>query len=147
VEPIRHMSNEPFEFRPSGIIEFEQVEPETVGKQLHASIDDALDTDPLSINFDRRNDDRPSSAERMLAGTTIDWLVAFPVESRPKALCERLPHVANRLAKDWSDTARSAQSLQLLASDARWGSPGFPAQVQSELQRMLSQLTGIQHSR
>jgi len=141
------MTNEPFEFRPSGIIEFEHVEPETVAKQLQVSADDALDTDPLSVNFDRRKHDRPTAAERMLAGATIDWLVAFPVESRPKALCERFPHVANRLAKEWSDAAHSTRSLQVLASDVRWGSAGFPAQVQNELQRMLLQLNGAQQSR
>jgi len=138
------MSNEPFEFRPSGIIEFENVAPETAARQVDAWGDDAIVTDPLSINFDRRKDSKPTSAERMLAGTTIDWLIEFPVESRPKALCERFPHVANRLAAGWSDAVRSEQSLQVLACDARWGSPGFPAQVQSELQRMLSELTGGQ---
>ncbi len=106
--------------------------------------DDAIVTDPLSINFDRRKDNTPTSAESLLAGTTIDWLIAFPVDARPKALCERFPHVANRLAAGWSDAVRSAQSLQVLAGDARWGSPGFPAQVQGELQRMLLQLAGVQ---
>ncbi len=141
------MSNEPFEFRPSGSIEFEQVEPEAVAKQLHPSADDVLDTDPLSINFGRRKDTKPSAAERMLAGTTIDWLLALPVDSRPRALCERFAHVANRLAQDWSHTVRSTHSLQVLAGDTRWGSAGFAAQVQSELQRLLTRLTGVQQSR
>jgi hypothetical protein len=140
------MSSEPFEFRPSGLIDFEQVEPETVARQPQVSIDDALDTDPLSINFDRRKDCKATSAERLLAGATIDWLVAFPLESRPKVLCERFPHVANRLAKDWSDAARSTGSLKVLVGDARWGSAGFPAQVQRELQRILQQLTGAERA-
>ena len=131
------MSNEPFEFRPSGIIEFEKVEPEAVARQMREPVEDPMDTDPLSINFGRRKDSKPSSAERMLAGATIDWLVAFPVDSRPKALCERFPHVANRLAQDWPHKARSLQSVNALAGDARWGSPGFPAQVQDELRRLL----------
>ena len=103
-------------------------------------------TDPLSINFERAKDYKPISSERMLAGAAIDWLVAFPVDSRPKALCERFAHVANRLAKGWSNPARSAQSLQVLAADARWGGAGFPAQVQTELQRLLQELSGVQHS-
>jgi hypothetical protein len=140
------MSNSSFEFRPSGSIEFEQLEPEAVANQVEASADDGLDTDPLSINFGRNKNSKPTAAERMLAGTTIDWLVAFPIESRPKALCERFPHVANRLAKEWPDRACSAQSVQVLAGDARWGSAGFPAQVQSELQRVLEQLTGFQRT-
>jgi hypothetical protein len=136
------MSNESFEFRPSGSIEFEPVEPEAVAKQAVAPADAAIDTDALSINFGRRKDHRPASTERMLAGTTIDWLVAFAMESRPKALCERYPHVANRLASDWAHTTRSTLSLQVLADDERWGSPGFPAQVQGELQRLLQLLKG-----
>lgn len=140
------MSNRPFEFRYSGSIEFEQLEPEAVAEQVKASADDGTDGDPLSINFGRSRNSKPTSAERMLAGATIDWLVAFPLESRPKALCERFPHVANRLAKDWSDKACSVQSVQALAGDTRWGSAGFPAQVQSELQRVLDHLTGFQRT-
>ena len=78
--------------------------------------------------------------ERMLAGTTIDWLIAFPTEARPKALCEKYPHVANRLAGEWRDTARVRGSLQALVDDARWGSAGFPALVQGELNKLLARL-------
>ena len=140
------MSNTPFEFRPSGIIEFEQVEPEAVAKELDAAADDTQDTDPLSINFGRTKDSKPTAAERMLCGAAIDWLLALPVDSRPKALCERFPHVANRLAKEWPQATLSSRSLQVLASDARWGRPGFPAQVQGELQRMLERLDGARET-
>ncbi len=132
------MSTTPFEFRPSGSIDFEAIEPAAVAKEVNAPADDGIDRDPLSINFGRLKDHKPTSIERMLAGTTIDWLVAFPAPSRPKALCDRYPHVANRLAQDWSQPASSTQSLQLLIEDARWGSAGFPAQVQDELQRLLT---------
>ena len=131
------MSNQTFEFRPSGIIEFEQIAPEALIEKARAAVDDAMDGDPLSINYSRRKDHKPAASERMLAGSTIDWLVAFPPDARPKALCERYPHVANRLALNWQDKASSAQSLQTLIGDARWGSAGFPAQVQGELQRLL----------
>jgi hypothetical protein len=131
------MSNQPFEFRPSGIIEFEQLEPVAVAQKLQAAPDNGLDNDLFSITFGRSKGEKPSAAERMLAGATIDWLVALPVEYRPKALCERFPHVANRLAREWLDAAGSKQSLQALADDARWGSAGFPLQVQGELRRML----------
>ena len=133
------MSNEAFEFRASGLVEFEKVEPAAVAKQMESKSDDGMDTDPLSINFERRKDHKPAATERMLAGSTIDWLISFPADARPKALCDRYPHVANRLAANWADAAQSAKSLQLLADDARWGNAGFPAQVQGELQRMLLQ--------
>lgn len=133
------MSTQPFEFRPSGSIEFEQLEPVAVAQQMKAPADDGIDGDPFSVTFGRSKDVKASAGERMLAGATIDWLVALPVESRPKALCERFPHVANRLARDWSNATRSRQSLHVLADDARWGSAGFPLQVQGELRRMLEQ--------
>ncbi|MDP1692463.1 MAG: hypothetical protein Q8L49_11040 [Burkholderiaceae bacterium] len=131
------MSHQPFEFRPSGSIEFEQIAPATLIEQAQAPVDDAMDGDPLSVNFGRRKDHKPLPAERMLAGTTIDWLIAFSADARPKALCERYPHVANRLAQDWPDKASSALSLRVLIDDPRWGGAGFPAQVQGELQRLL----------
>lgn len=136
------MSHESFEFRPSGSIEFEHVEPAVVAKQLDAPADEPIDSDALSINYGRRKDHKPVATERMLAGPTIDWLVSFAADSRPKALCERYPHVANRLAGDWAHPPRSRLSLQVLADDERWGSPGFPAQVQGELQRLLQLLGG-----
>ncbi len=143
------MSNKPLQFRPSGTIEFEQVVFESpvasAPTPAAAPVDAALDTDALSINFGRNKDSKATPAERMLAGASIDWLVAFPPEARPKALCERFPHVANRLAKEWSHKANLAKSLQLLAGDARWGSAGFPVQVQSELKRLLQGLTAVQH--
>lgn len=138
------MSNTPLEFRPSGTIEFEHIEiaPPTAAPAAPsaAPVDDKIDTDALSINFGRDKEARPTAVERMLAGPTIDWLIAFPFESRPKALCDRFPHVANRLASGWKDKASSAASVQTLAADARWGTAGFPAQVQSELQRLLATL-------
>lgn len=137
------MSN--FEFRPSGHIEFEVVEVEDEAEKAKAQgvpKDEAMDDDPLSVNYGRRKDHKAAAAERMLAGATIDWLVAFPADARPKALCERYPHVANRLAQGWAQAARSLAAVKRLAEDARWGSVGFPAQVQAELQRLLQQLSG-----
>ena len=134
------MSNQPFELGPSAFIEFEQVEPEITAGQASKPVDDAMDNDPLSITFGRRKDYKPTAGERMLAGTTIDWLIAFPLDARPKALCERFPHVANRIAAEWPSAERAIQSLLTLANDARWGSAGYPALVQAELQRMAKRL-------
>jgi hypothetical protein len=139
------MSSEQFEFRTSGLVEFEPVDLKAQVAQAQApDVDESQDMDPLSINFRRSKEAKPTATERMLAGSTIDWLLAFAVDSRPKALCERYPHVANRLAQGWSNTANSAQSLQQLVGDERWGSAGFPGQVQGELQRILQTLGGIQ---
>ncbi len=143
------MSNQAPQFRPSGTIEFEQVvfeAPAAKPAQAEAPpVDASIDADPLSVTFGRKKEEKASAAERMLAGATIDWLVAFPNDARPKALCERYPHVANRLAKDWPNASRSAQTLNALIADTRWGSTGFPAQVQGELKRLLLQLGAVAH--
>ncbi len=140
------MSNSSYEFNASGLIEFEAVAPVpaaiATGTKPDAPVDDTLDNDPLSINFGRAKDTRPSAAERMLAGPTIDWLIAFPADARPKALCDRFPHVANRLAGGWRDAVQSMRSLQALCDDPRWGGAGFPALVQGELKRLLQQMQG-----
>jgi hypothetical protein len=50
--------------------------------------------------------------------------------------------VANRLAQGWTHVARSMVAVKQLAEDARWGSVGYPAGVQLELQRLFKLLTG-----
>jgi len=134
------MSDKPFEFRPSGSIEFEAIEPQVLVQEQAAKSepDDGIDRDPLSINFGRAKDTKPVSAERMLSSAAIDWFVAFPADARPKALCDRYAHVANRLAGEWAQRERVRASLELLIADKRWGQAGFPAQVQIELQRLLA---------
>lgn len=134
------MSNQPFELGPSAFIEFEPMKPETSAGQATKPAEDEMDKDPMSISFGRRKDHKPTASERMLAGSTIDWLIAFPLDLRPKALCERFPHLANRIATEWPDAERASRSLAALANDVRWGSPGYPAQVQAELQRMAKQI-------
>lgn len=124
-------------FRPSGSIDFDPT-PITPAAAPAAPVDDKIDHDPLSINFGREKVHKPAATERMLAGTTIDWLIAFPMDARPKALCEKYPHVANRLAQQWRDPGAARASLQALVDDKRWGSAGFPAQVQGELRKLLA---------
>lgn len=135
------MSNPNLAFRPSGSIEFEQVAfeaPPPEAAAPAAPADEGIDRDALSINFGRAKDHKPAPTERMLAGHAIDWLIAFPTNARPKALCDRFPWVANRLATEWKNTVRSAASVQALLADARWGSAGFPVQVHSELKSLAA---------
>lgn len=131
-------------FRPSGSIEFEAVDVAALTKPAAsaggAGVDDGIERDALSINFGRRKDHKPAPAERMLAGEAIDWFVALGADRRPKALSQNFPHVANRLAAQWAQPSQARGSLQILADDKRWGQPGFPAQVQLELRRLLEAL-------
>jgi hypothetical protein len=137
------MSNDSLTFSPSGRLEFEHVALESLiakpspEEAAAEPVDDRIDADPLSVNFGRAKTHASTAIERMLAGPTIDWLVAFPAAARPKALCERYPHVANRLANGWPDIEVSTKALRQLADDPRWGSVGFPALIQDELKRLL----------
>lgn len=124
-------------FRPSGSIDFDPA-PIAPAASPAAPVDDKIDHDPLSINFGREKVHKPASTERMLAGTTIDWLIAFPMDARPKALCDKYPHVANRLAQQWRDKGGARAALQALVDDTRWGTAGFPALVQGELRKLLT---------
>lgn len=136
------MSDKPFEFRPSGSIEFEAIEPEVLVKQRETEgvPEENIDRDPLSINFGRAKGTKPSGAERMLSSAAMDWFIAFGADARPKALCDQYAHVANRLAGEWSQRAQARRSVEALIADARWGKPGFPALVRDELQRLLARL-------
>jgi hypothetical protein len=132
-------TTKPFELGASSFIEFEQIEPAAAAAEVAVPAGEAVDTDPLSITFGRKKDVKVTSTERMLAGPTIDWLIAFAADARPKALCDRFPHVANRLAEGWANVAESVRSLDALIADTRWGGAGFPIQVQIELQRVRDQ--------
>lgn len=138
------MPNAPAEFTPDpdGLIEFDPVEPAALIQQAaqEAPPDDGLEQDALSPVFGQQKGSKTAAGDHLLAGTTIDWFVALPAAVRPKALCERYPHVANRLARGWDDLAHSARQLRTLARDVRWGTAGFPGLVQNELQRLLDHL-------
>lgn len=71
-----------------------------------------------------------------LTGTTRLWLRRLPPSRRPLRLCNLFPHVANRLAWCWSDSALAAAALDDLLHDRRGGRRGFPAGVVRELQRL-----------
>ena len=135
--------NKPFEFSASGLIEFEVLEPAQVARDLDKpEAGEGPVSDPLSVIFGRSKGSKQPAGERMVAGTTIDWLLGFQPELRPKLLCERFPHVANRLASHWADKAASVQGLQQLVDDPRWGTAGYAGQVQAELSRLLALLKG-----
>ena len=131
--------NKPFELSASGLIDFEVLEPAQVARELDKpEADEGPVSDPLSVIFGRSKDSKQPAGERMVAGTTIDWLLSFQPELRPKVLCERFPHIANRLASHWANKAASVQSLQQMVDDSRWGTPGYAGQVQTELARLLA---------
>lgn len=64
---------------------------------------------------------------------TARWVASLPDEVQPLALLQKLPRIANRLARLWDDD----ESLQIyfddILVDRRGGRQGFPADIHHEL--------------
>ncbi|MCY7316385.1 MAG: hypothetical protein LH480_12375 [Rubrivivax sp.] len=79
---------------------------------------------------------RSRSSDLALTGATRLWLRQLPPRRRPLGLCQRHPHVANRLAWCWRDDQLIHSVLQDLFEDRRGGRAGFSPVVVRELQRL-----------
>lgn len=89
----------------------------------------------MQTPFDRRPE---RHSDQALTGTTRRWLRLMSWRQQPLSLCERFPHVANRLAWCWDDPAQREQLFDELLGDRRGGRRGFPGPVLRDLQRLRS---------
>jgi hypothetical protein len=64
---------------------------------------------------------------------TFKWIAGLPRELRPRALLQKFPRIANRLANSARDPVAIRDYLFELLIDRRGGREGFPQDVQSEL--------------
>ena len=70
------------------------------------------------------------------------WVARLPGEIQPRALLQRFPRVANKLAKLWSDRESFADYLNQLLVDRRGARKGFPPVVHNELLNLRDHLEG-----
>lgn len=84
---------------------------------------------------------RPHPSERVLASSTISWLLALPPHLRPYMLCERYPRVGNALAAAWPRADARASLLASLIVDSRGRRKGFPAEVRREIEELLRSIS------
>lgn len=86
---------------------------------------------------------RPSQpSDRALSGEAIQWVLSLPLQMRPKALVDRFPRIANRLAACWSRPADREALLHDLLVDRRGRRRGFPAEVTAELEVLCVHAAG-----
>lgn len=89
------------------------------------------------MDLQTQTDRRPARlSDQALTGTTRHWLQRMPWRQRPLALCERFPHVANRLAWCWNDAVVRERTFDELLADRRGGRRGFPTPVLRDLERL-----------
>lgn len=79
---------------------------------------------------------RPQSEQMRLSAQATAWCGQLPEFARPKVLCARHPHVANRLATLWSEPEACVSLLESLLIDARGGRSGFAPSVRAEIVRL-----------
>ena len=99
----------------------------TEGIRGKATRSDSRSTDPVTQRA------LPQARDGRLDGLAQRWLAAFPSSSRPTALCDNFPRLANRLALCWADPQLTGQVLNDLLLDKRGGRQGFPRAVRDEL--------------
>jgi hypothetical protein len=87
---------------------------------------------------------KPVATDRALSGVAMEWLVHLPLDVQPRKLAERFPRIANLIAANWSDRARSVAGLDSLIADRRGGRRGFPMEVESELRGLRQYLDRFQ---
>ena len=61
------------------------------------------------------------------------WAATLPLEVQPRVLLQRLPRIANVLARLWKDDIDLRVHLDELLDDRRKGRRGFPPEIHNEL--------------
>jgi hypothetical protein len=68
-----------------------------------------------------------------LLPATAKWAAGLPAGVQPSALLQRLPRIANAIARLWRDTIALRQYLDELLVDRRGGRRGLPPEIHNEL--------------
>jgi hypothetical protein len=64
---------------------------------------------------------------------TLRWVDSLPAEVQPLRLLQRLPRIANAIARLWRDDVGLARYLDDLLTDRRGGRRGFAPEIHHEL--------------
>jgi hypothetical protein len=86
----------------------------------------------LTSSAETRNRRRPQPLNQLLPATA-KWAATLPAEVQPLTLLQRLPRIANALARLWRDGARLRAYFDELLVDRRGGRHGFTPEIQNEL--------------
>ena len=86
----------------------------------------------LALSSDPRNR-RWSQPLNLQLPATLRWAASLPVEVQPLTLLQRLPRIANAIARLWQDDMGLVRYLDELLTDRRGGRLGFAPEIQFEL--------------
>jgi hypothetical protein len=87
---------------------------------------------PVAPSSERRNR-RGLQPLSQLLPATARWAARLPVEVQPRYLLQRLPRIANTLARLWEDSVGLRLYLDELLVDRRGGRHGFSPEILNEL--------------
>lgn len=76
---------------------------------------------------------RKAQPAGVLLPSTRRWLDSLPVESRPQALAEQYPRLANLIAANWGSPSDCSEFIYSLLHDQRGGRRGFPREVMDDI--------------
>jgi hypothetical protein len=129
-------------FKPSGLIEFEFTNVEDARREADKPAAVVAIEKLLPGYWEEQR--RPlSAADKALTGKGIDWMLALPVNARPKVLCEQFPRIANFLAEQWSDPQGTQLALMRLLADERGKRKGFSLQIEQEIGRLAAYVQSL----
>ena len=86
----------------------------------------------LTSSSEPANRRRLQPINQQLPATT-KWVAALPAEVQPLALLQKIPRIANTLARLWRDPIELQLYFDDLLVDRRGGRRGFPPEIHSEL--------------
>lgn len=78
--------------------------------------------------------------DNTLSKLAQEWCERLSPHLQTRALCERYPRIANRIALCWSDPALTLAVLDQLLRDRRGSRKGFPAPVHAELVALAAEV-------
>jgi len=86
----------------------------------------------LNSSSELRNRRRLQPLNQLLPATA-KWAASLPAGVQPLALLQRLPRIANAIARLWRDNVALTAYLDELLVDRRGGRRGLPPEIQNEL--------------
>jgi hypothetical protein len=92
-------------------------------------------------------DRRKAVPAGFLFAATLRWMATLPLESRPTAIGEAYPRIANALAALWTRPEALTSYLNELLIDKRGGRRGFPAKVSRELGALRTHYATLHRAR
>jgi hypothetical protein len=79
---------------------------------------------------------RKAQPVEVLLPTTRRWLESLPKETRPRALEEQFPRLANLIAVNWKSPNDCSAFISSLLLDQRGGRRGFPGDVLQDIHNL-----------